>query len=421
MEDVFNKFGISLFGLSFLLLRLPPAYMLPVKSGLVNTHSFARYVILALFFTLVLLIFKKKAKFKMEPVFAGLIAFYFLSQSISIIKAFNIEAFLLAYKTTLFGLLVLILAIFFTKKQKGVEIILKVLLVSIILNIIFEGIVYFQVEPFFSWLKQVLYDKYWEVFDLNLRRERFFVDILDASLVPLVFYFVLKTKKRASKIFGMILTALIAFFAVVSNFRTQVVMFTISLFGTLTLYLKRLSKFSIQAPIIVVFLFLAYFVSIGTVGYNAIDRLLSPNKEDFGTLTSRLNYWNQSVEMGISSPFFGVGLGNFYDILEGKKTIQLSLYDPEGKLTAITDSHPHNIFFGALAETGFVGLIALVALVIYFIKEDILVFKEKEKRPLAVSAVISFWSLFFYSVLNPPDTIQYMSLFWVLRVLVMKG
>lgn len=77
----------------------------------------------------------------------------------------------------------------------------------------------------------------------------------------------------------------------------------------------------------------------------------------------------------------------------------------------------HNIFGLILSETGFVGLFIFLLIILWFIKQDFLLFKNndnKEKKALA----IAFWCLFLYGFFNPIVPASYQVLFWGIRGLL---
>ncbi|MCM8787965.1 MAG: O-antigen ligase family protein, partial [Candidatus Omnitrophica bacterium] len=155
-----------------------------------------------------------------------------------------------------------------------------------------------------------------------------------------------------------------------------------------------------------------------SIPLNTIERIIEPSETETKTITTRFDWWRQSIEMGLSSPFFGIGLNNFYEYLSPKIKITNALFGSRNKLPQITATHPHSIFFQTFAETGFLGIISLTLLLGYFVKKDFEVFRKKNISCNLM--IVSFWSLFLFGVFNPPITLQYIILFWFLRVLIIK-
>jgi O-antigen ligase len=191
----------------------------------------------------------------------------------------------------------------------------------------------------------------------------------------------------------------------------------ISIFVGSKLYFKRVGDWVRFLTIIaIIFYFTNIITSIG-LGYNALDRLIQPDQSDYLTIKDRFYYWNLAVEMGLSKPLFGVGLGNFFDYIPGNKNVNLSLFDYQNNFFKITWVHPHNLFFGVIAETGFVGLLALLTMLLFFTYEDYRAVKKHKDRTLNL-LVVSFWFVFLFSLINAPISLAYLGLFWVLRGLI---
>jgi O-antigen ligase len=120
--------------------------------------------------------------------------------------------------------------------------------------------------------------------------------------------------------------------------------------------------------------------------------------------------------MAQSQPLLGVGLGNYYDNLPPEKKSFLSLSNWQNKESSIASTNPHDIFAQILSELGFVSLLFYLIMISYFAISDIKILLKQDNFAKAV--VISFWSLFLYSLFNPTTTLTYNSLFWVLRALI---
>ena len=167
-------------------------------------------------------------------------------------------------------------------------------------------------------------------------------------------------------------------------------------------------------------IFLLFFVFYGITadiaGYNAFDRIISPESEDYTTISDRFYYWEKGIEMGKSQPITGVGLGNYYEHLTNKETVRNSLSDPKNTFMKITWIHPHNVFVALFAETGFLGLGSFVLLLCYFIVTDFGSFTLTS--PLHKALVLSFWGLFAFSLINPAAILNYAVLFWLIRIFI---
>lgn len=417
---IIQKTEFSLFLTAIFLLRIPPFFLVPFTSNpLLSSHSLGRYLIIWLFFSDLLLIFFNYKKLGIPRGALILVLFYFATQSLSVLEAINILAFMLQYKNLVFGLLIFITALLAIDNEKRLNLTVQVIISSIVANLIFQTIIYFQPMLLVRVLQQFLYESYWEVLRLNLERERFFVDIYDAALLPLIFMLALKVRRLKDKLLHGLLMAVVTFFALVSNFRTQLLMALFSLLISFALLLHRNVKKIAYVFIFLLVFYIGFKVSLRIVGYNAFDRLLLQETEDVRTITGRFEHWQESIEMANGSPLLGVGLGNYYDNLSTKTVFTTSILNWKNTLGRITATHPHSIFFGTLAETGYLGLLSYLALLLYFFITDLKYLQLKKQAPLPF--IISFWSLSIYAAFNPPVTLPYFLLFWLLRVFIIKS
>ena len=77
---------------------------------------------------------------------------------------------------------------------------------------------------------------------------------------------------------------------------------------------------------------------------------------------------------------------------------------------------PHNVFFSQLAQAGILGFISYLLLILYFMKHDVTNFSKS--NTFVRFTMISFWSVFLYSLLNPVTDSQYQFYFWLLRGMI---
>lgn len=419
MTKLIKRLNFPLFCVAISLLRLPPFYFLPIRHDILTSHNIARGLLLVLCAGVVFLIYFKKTRLIIDQRFAIILLFYFLTQSLSILGATNIEAFLLIYKNIVFSLLIFFVGIIILDSKGKLEKLVQIFIFTILLNIIYEFIIYFQHDVLFTFLKEFLYAKHWEGLKLNFYRARFFIDVYDEALIPFLFYFLYRQRKITHTIYLLILSSGVSFFSLVSNWRTKLVMLFFALISSFLIFAGRIKGLLIKFLVILFFLYTGYLISINNVGFNSLDRLLIPEQEDITTITKRVDMWSESINMALSSPLFGVGLGNYYDNLPAREIGTFSFYKWSFQLTQLTNNHPHNIFFGTLAETGFFGLLSFVLLILYFLITDVHLFKSSSL--MARAAVVSFWTLFIFANLNVPTTFPYMALFWLLRAIILKS
>lgn len=362
----------------------------------------------------------KRKKIPLTPILSAALLLYFTSQSISILKAVNIESFLIIYKNLTLALIIFICTLLIVDSHKKISKVLTAIVVTIIIELIYQLITYVQSPSFiFESLKAILYERYWDAIELNILRVRFFVDIYNSALLPIFFYYLFNSKKQISKIFFVISSLALSFFSVVSNFRSQVFMLTISYFGSVLFLINTVRKRITVVALSFVLLIAAHQIGQLYSGQSALTRIFSPEEEEYATISGRITWWSYTIEMAKLSPITGIGLGNYYDYLPySEKKNNLSFSNYSNNLKTLTLSDPHSIFFVTLAETGILGLISLITLIIIFVSNDI---KYLQKNNSLLNAlIISFWSLSSYSLFNPSVNNSYLSTLWLLRGLISR-
>lgn len=411
----FEKIGLFV---SIFLLRLPPVYTLPTQNALFNSHSLARYILLLLLGSIIIRSVYSKIQLKLDTPLFTLFLLYFFSQSISVVAAVNISSFLLLYKHIVFSMLLFIVTIYIVNSRQDIFSIIIILIGTAFLNFIYEYLLYFQ-PSWHSLLSHLIYDKEWDVIQVNLMRNRYFITIYDSALIPLFVYLTLKTKLNIAKLIFVCSVSIVVFFTYLSNFRTLFVMSFFGIIAAIFIFFQKKKQFILSSILIIVGFFIGIVFLSPPGELNTLNRIVDPQSNDYTSLTTRWDWWQQSVEMAESSPVIGVGLRNYYDNLQKGPISNSSLFSWQNKLQTITYAHPHSVFFGTLAETGLFGLISLITLLSYFALKDLRSFTKKHL--LSQVLIASFWILFSYSVLNPPDTLPYLSLFWLFRALIFKS
>jgi len=343
---------------------------------------------------------------------------YFITISLSIVTTIDPLAFFDIYKHIVFGLLFFFVSLMILNNKNRIRWSIYILGLTILVNYFYQLIIYFF-QNFLFTFQNFFYYKYWEVLRLNLNKQKFFVDVYDSALIPVIFILFYWFKNNLAYKFYKVLAILTAlFFAAVSNFRTQLLMAISSLIGAV--YVSSKNKRGFISRLFGLMLILIVLSSIfrSFIESSTIERIVEPSQAETQTITTRFDWWKQSIEMGISSPLVGIGLNNFYEYLSPKTKINNLSPGSQKKLARITAAHPHSIFFQTIAETGVLGFISLMLLLIDFIKNDIYAFKRKNIPCNLI--IVSFWSIFLFSIFNPPITLQYLISFWFLRALTIK-
>jgi O-antigen ligase len=196
-------------------------------------------------------------------------------------------------------------------------------------------------------------------------------------------------------------------------------MYLFGFLSSLFLYIKNFKKY---LAVFILF-FLLIFYSIYRIqninfGFSSIDRfLLEDYQEDAYTVTSRIDRWFQSVDIGVSHILSGVGLGNYSLYISNKEKQGIFLNVSSKKEFISASQDPHNIFFSTFAETGAVGLISFLVMLLYFFKKDIRILLL-ENHKFTKSLIIAFWTLFLYGIFNPTSMIKYQVDFFLMRFLI---
>lgn len=342
---------------------------------------------------------------------------YLISQSLSILSVLDVSAFLSVYKNILLGMITFYVVLSLDWREKNVKSLLIVFVVSSVVNIFYQCVVYFQIPYLYSMFSSVIYDKYFSFVEVQAQRPRFFIELCNEMTPPLMIYSFDKytSHKKLSSVLLFVFLLSSLYFSLVSNFRIILVVFLFcSLLSLWLLMKKNIKRFFSVVVVLLMVVFILQNISIISQNTTSLNRLSFGENEDIDTITGRFKMWTQALEMGLSSPLVGVGLGNFYDYVS-KPHITSSTYQSLMKVTLI---HPHNIFVSAFSSTGVIGLFSTVLLFGYFLREDIYAF-FKEKIGLKHYLVISFWGLFISAQTGPRETVQFLVFFWILRGMIM--
>ncbi len=194
------------------------------------------------------------------------------------------------------------------------------------------------------------------------------------SIFPLFLYFLYK--KKVNKfisgfliIFVLITLVLSKSFGTIFGFGAIII--TIFVFFPLDKKIKEIISVSLFFIVL----------SIGTL----ISFFRGQDLLNLTPLKLRTYHWMVAVKEFLSSPFYGVGLGNF-----GPYSSFYSLSsEPHSKFV-------HNFVLQALAELGVIGIIILVILTLFFIK----LLRKTEKSYLNIVLISSVLVIIFYNLID---------------------
>ena len=420
IEKIITKYSLPLFLFSLLLIKIPPFYLFfPIKSALLTTHMLARLIILILFAILAFRQLVNKETIYTPKAKALLVIFfvYFVFQSLSVISAVNATSFLQRYKNILFPGFFLFVAITIRKHSKKV---VFVFLVTAVFNFFYQMFMFWSPNLFRSLGEIFVYSGHLELVSINLERFRMFIETYDEIAIPFIFLLITIAKKRWQKLSVILLFLMVVAPSLLSNFRSRVLMLAVALIASFVLLQgkKIVPKLSLLASFLAIS-FLSIVLLNSFFGFSIIDRFALENeREDVRTISLRGRNIGESAEMGLAYPLFGVGLGNYYDHLPFSQKAKQSIFGWVRKEAEIASTNPHNIFAQTVAETGIVSLLFYVGILIYFAREDFRTMSARRASLLRKSFIISFWTLFIYSIFNPTTTLTYNTMFWVLRGMI---
>ena len=414
--NLIAKYILPIFAVSLLLVAIPPFYVFPpIRNALLTTHSLARIIIFILFLVVVLKqVFEKKLLFgKKGKLLLTLFLIYFVFQSLSVFPATDIVSFFERYKDVLFPGLFLFVTLALPKSR---EKIILVLLISVVINFLYQMVMFWLPNLYQSVGSWLMYERYFELTMINIERARLFIGTYDEMVIPFLFVLAIKLKKPYQKILMLLLFLFAATPSLLSNFRSRILMLA---FAFLASYIFLTSKkVLMKLNFIVTFVVIIYFTAslLNTIfGFSFVDRLTFQNeREDFATVEVRLKNLEKIAEVGLAYPVFGLGLGN----PPKGRFRYVSIFAWVNREAEIASRYPHNIFAQILAETGIFSLLFYVGMLGYFVKTDIKAMLKSQKDIYKKAFIISFWTIFLYSLFNPTITLGYNTLFWILRAMI---
>lgn len=404
-----------LYLLSVFLIGLPPFFL---GFPFLNLHSLAKVIWLGIFICIFFGVFKTK-KIGKEKTLLWLFLAFFAIQGISVVSARSIFAYLRQFEDIAFTAVFVVISFYTIEAKRDVKRILFVLLLSGVVNLLLQFILFVAPNAFLAAGEPFLHPDYLELIRLNIDRKRIYFEVYDEALIPIVFYLAFKPKAKRKGTSILYLVSL-SVFSFVSNFRTRFLMLLFALTGSFAAFLRHFAKTII--PVIgalAALIFFVYSLMFRNVGFTVIERFALEDKyEDVKTVTNRLENWQQAANIGLSAPLTGVGLGNYFDYLEESDKHTYSVFQQKQREFQYAAFYPHNIFFKAMAETGVIGVALLIGMFLYFLKEDLKILSGKNM--LAKALVVGFWTLVMHSLFNPSFTAKYQVSFWLFRVLVEK-
>ncbi len=405
------KYFFPLFIISFIILLLPS-----IDLAFIFSHQIAKICILIIF---TYLFFSNKIIFHRihRNVLIVFLLFIF-AQGLSVIGSNDVNSFISRFEDIFFTSLLFFssIALHNQLRNKYIFTIFYSLIFITVINSIFQLIIYFFPSFFITFLSTIISSGYVNLITMNIERNRVYFDAYDEITIPILFYVITKKNYPAvtTSILLIITTSIISVISLLTNFRTKLVMITVSILSSFITFIPKFKKTAI--------LLLLFFCITITIVYSfASSQLhrtifsriqLEDYTEDVKTLSSRLEQGQKALEIITSNPFLGIGLGNYY--LYENSYNAFTIPDKNTRNIILDSQLPHNYILILIVESGLITGTLFLLLLFIFAKNDLYIFTNNGDL-LHKTIVISFWTLFIYSQFNPSIGITYQTLFWTLR------
>lgn len=177
--------------------------------------------------------------------------------------------------------------------------------------------------------------------------------------------------------------------------------------------INRRHVFVISASILVLIAGMSVFSTARVWQKEVIERIYSTFSPGYVTNAMRLNVWGNTLRMVKDHPVRGVGIGNFRVVYPAYRSIAELSLTPEGQKY----SNTHNDLLQILSETGAVGLLVFIWLVITALRVCLRILRDSKERYYAFliigitgSVCATLAHAFFSSNLRVPSSAM---MFWV--------
>ncbi len=203
--------------------------------------------------------------------------------------------------------------------------------------------------------------------------------IICALLILFIFHYLLKSsKKKTWTLFFVLFWAFLLVLGLINLVLTQSFggLIYLSVGILIYLFLSGILKFKFLAPILMT-LFLFFSITVA---------LRYSEAKKFEPITLRFSNWVQATRAISSSPFWGVGLGNY------ESTVSYFTRSYEAK-----SIYAHNFFLQFFAETGIIIPLFLILLLI-FSRKKIIPSNPREKETVLYISV--FFILLTYNLMD---------------------
>lgn len=399
-----NYFYEILLLISTVSLLIPPLNLVALY-----TNQLAKIIILLLFFYSFIL--KRK---NVQKNYLYLLLFFLLSQLASVFsEAVSINSYFQVVRNYIIVFLVYMLFLELGK-NRFTKMFINLVKISFYINIFFELsliiIPRISLDFFYTYLPN---DYYLQIY-YNFQRGRTYLTSFNEALLGF-FY----SNVNWGTLLAVICSSILTFS---SQFRTKLVMLIASFIIPVLFIVTKVAKIKREILIFCILIVTTIFcISFLQFKFNneanIIQRLsFDDGLNSYQSVITRFTYWIEGAQIGLEYPIFGVGIGNYANTT--KKLVFSPLASKAQKTVDTNAQNPHNIFISLFVESGLVGLISFIIILSIFLKMDVklLLTKEVSEYKYTLPAVVGFWLLFFYSLLNPSTDLGYNILFWLFRL-----
>lgn len=345
---------------------------------------------------------------------------FFISQALSISNAINAFAFLGDFKNITTGIIIFFLALGLIKNKHSLSLFHSIIIFTLIVWVIVHlTISHETLESAF--LFKLFHPKYVDLFHAHLDNKKIFFETHFLSFLPMLYYFFFQANNKAKKVGIFFLIVTLTYLAVISNFRVTFLIFLSTLPSLFFFNISFLKKLQNILMLLLLFMAMGSVILMGMslskhiMSTNLIDRFSLVDESSKTSIETRFELMRSAIEVGSIYPLTGVGLGNFYEYVNHSQVLSQTPSQKMLKESSYRD--PHNIFFKVYAESGLLGIVAIILLLGYFISTDGK-YIIKNTNPIMRSYIFVFWSHFLYSLFNPSFALTYLAFFWMIRGII---
>lgn len=432
-KSLFYFFLVAVF-----LIKVPPFYYLPIHNRIYSSHTLAKIIIGFIFLILFLINYQGIVNLINKKRNIFIILFFFISQSLSIISALDVILFWKSYHNLIFSLFIFLLSFLLvklTRTRKTIKMLELFFIFNGLVLVFLELVLLIIPKPTLNFFSRFIQKEILDAYIVNFNRGRTSLEsnvelFLPIFLSSALFY---KNQNPNKSIFFFLISLMIFFLSIISNFRTRVVVSFFSILMVLIIFyfkkIKENSRFELRSYAFNLLVIILIFFIIGRLtlnlstnlfSFNVVDRLIFENEtRDSSSTNYRIISIDKSLEIFRTFPLIGIGLGNFIYFNSSSTGIKYSLIasESEKRYYERVFESPHNIFAQILAETGIMGIFSFLLLIFYFIVKDYRLFFHS-KRKYIYGYIIASWEVFIFALFNPASTIFVIGWFWFLRGII---